>query len=90
VVSYCTRRSLGEAGKWYDDPRFERLTELRFKIALLINPREEDHQKALTLVDRRLNLLSVTSSQEVSKDGQVIGAELTSVHKRYSSVNGSV
>jgi len=55
------------------------MTEFRFKIALLINPREEDHQMLLALVDRRLNLLSVSPSQEVWEEGQVIGAELTSV-----------
>jgi hypothetical protein len=76
------RRTLGESGKWYDDPRFERVTELRFKIALLINPREEDHQNLLALVDRRLNLLSVAPAQEVSKEGQEISAELTSVAQK--------
>jgi hypothetical protein len=73
------QRTLGETSKWQDHPSFQPANELRFKIALLINPNEDDHRRLLALVDERMNLLAVQPSSELLKASQLVGAQITDV-----------
>ena len=68
-----------QPSEWQNAPGFERAIYLRSRIALLINPKEDDHRQLVMLVDKAFSITTVLQDTEARIRSTELHHEITTL-----------